>query len=95
MEIYTFNFILNKAKDNPDFYKDIPELSFISDLGREVKKRGCFCGLGPRVRDTNIQYGALVRNMEPDLVTRLKKLFNLEQICFNYQSPAGIEKFIY
>lgn len=59
-----------------------PELSFVWDLAKQVKQRGCYCGLNQQISQNTATFNNIVQNLSEETIKKMATFFGRSEVCF-------------
>jgi hypothetical protein len=87
--------LIQKYISNPKIEHAIPELSFLWTIAKEVKKKGCYCGVNNKIFLIAPQFNQIISNLSPNQAQIIAKFFGKEKICFGFINGNRFEQKCY
>lgn len=87
----TFNTLLQKWNENPNFFNGLPEYCFVVPLAEKIKEKNCTCGMGQELAAARAAFNLISTSLSEEAVSRMKALFNVEKLCFGLESQDGFD----
>jgi len=79
--------LIERYRCDEKIAESAPELAFIWELGKRVKKQGCYCGLSGEIAKLADSFNNIVENLSQETVMKMLKFLNKDELCFGILKP--------
>lgn len=87
----SLQFIIQHINGDNNPFKGLHEFDFLNPLAAQVKRKGCYCGLGGEMAERVKELNQIAQNITPESITVLKQRLDLDKICFGIQTSNNYD----